>query len=101
MRTFSERETIRAGMRGAFILLGGALCVAACSSSSSENSPDCNTCDGNVAVSCKWDCHNEVYVNPQRSDCGAQKCVVNTPVPLGCTDNGSNFTVQVTVAECK
>jgi hypothetical protein len=86
--------------RSAVAALIAALALFAGCSSGSTTSPNCNSCDGNVAVSCSYNCHQEEYTNPQRTDCGAQKCVVES-VPQECTDMGTTWMQQVNVASCK
>jgi hypothetical protein len=88
--------------RVVILVLAGIGCAVGCSSTTS--SPDlskCNTCDGNVAVTCDKDCKTGPgrFANPQRTDCEAQKCVVTT-VTDSCTYSSGEESFQRSSASC-
>jgi hypothetical protein len=83
------------------LVIAGIAFALGCSSSSSPDLSKCNTCDANVAVSCDKDCKTGPgrFTNPQRTDCGAQKCVVTTGTD-SCTYSSGEEPFQRSVASC-
>ena len=91
---------VQAARRAAIRCISIATLVTAFACGPDANPPQCNTCDGNVAIHC--DRRNCDYYNPVRTDCGAKKCtVVNVDSQPQCTSQGAVFNEVLVSAECR
>jgi hypothetical protein len=98
------RAVRTANARCAVVGALAALALLACSSSSSSDAPDpkCNTCDGNVAVSCAYDCkYDRPGTSVIRTDCGSMKCNASVLNAYECTYMGTVWTVRTSYVSCQ